>query len=285
MAKNEKKVKELKEYRLTRGGDMDKNFFSTLTSNLLINLSKRNNRIHKLLKFYKVNSKPFDEDLRIDTGNYICSLITCWESFFRDMFIFLCNHDPQIKRIFESKHQGEDLLGLTIGEYAAMRYSFQNLNLTREAFDMAFGKTTTKFTQYLDADLFSNMVFTTRLRIMDWVTDTAYLDLIDKTLAQAFNIRHKLTHDANYLLKFDQELFADIEEVFQTLPQILMQVIASKYNMNRTVFNTLKLYLRQTDTPDIEEKPYIFSAAEFMADDWGTVEQTSFSITSDPSKI
>lgn len=272
MAKNEKKVKELKEYRLTRGGDLDTNFFNTLNSNLLNNLSKRNNRIHQRLKSYKASSKPFDEDLRADVGHYICDLVTCWESFFRDIFIFLCDHDPQIKTVFGTKHHGEDLQGLTIGEYAAIRYNFQNLEVTRQAFDMAFGKTTTKFTQHLHERLFFDIVFTTPSRVMQWVTNTAYHGIVDQTLTQAFEIRHKLTHDANYSLKFDKELLADIEEVFQILPQVFMQDIASRYSMNRTVFHTKKMHFRLTDKPEINEKPYIFSAAEFMAIDWQIVE-------------
>ena len=271
MAKYEKRIKELKEYRLTRGAKQEDDFFDTLMHNLLLNLSKRNNKIHGQLKAYKAAGKPADDDLRIDIGNYICGLVTCWETFFMEMFIFLCNNDRVIKAIFEQKHDGEDLQGLTIGEYAAIQYSFQNLERTRQAFDLAFGKTTTKFTEHLDVNLFSNMAFTSQLRLMSWVSDPAYLTLINVALETAFETRHKFTHDANYTINLETEMLANIEEIFQILPQLFMHNIAIRYNLSRTVFHTVHFYLRKTDQPEDAEKSYIFSAAEFMARNWQVI--------------
>ena len=107
MAKITKKVLEIKKYRETRNPKNEDDFMLTITSNLLNNLGDRNNFIHKELDYYKENKKKLDTNLKIATGLYICSLITCWETFFRDLFIFLCDTDPIIKSELNNEQKEE----------------------------------------------------------------------------------------------------------------------------------------------------------------------------------
>ena len=136
MSKTTKKLKEIWEYRETRKVLEDSDFMITITSNLLTNLSNRSNFIHKELISYKEKDRNVDVNLQLLTGLYVCSLVTCWETFFRDLVIFICNHDKDIHDRIVSEHVGDIPLGLTIGEFYVRKYNFQNLEQIRQAFDV-----------------------------------------------------------------------------------------------------------------------------------------------------
>ena len=55
-----------------------------------------------------------------------------------------------------------------------------------------------------------------------------FKEKIDGVLHKAFSMRHLVTHDANYLVEFDSELFNSIEIVFQAVPQYFIANIAAK---------------------------------------------------------
>ena len=138
MAKVTKKLEEIKEYRKTRNVSADNEFMITITTNLLKSISVRSNHMHLLLKSYKEQKRKIDSNLEIAIGTYICSLVTCWETFFRDLFIFISNNDNTICKKLCAEVSETIPLGLTIGEFYARKYNFQNLNNTREAFDYIF---------------------------------------------------------------------------------------------------------------------------------------------------
>ncbi|RYE20964.1 MAG: hypothetical protein EOP45_10265 [Sphingobacteriaceae bacterium] len=91
-------------------------------------------------------------------------------------------------------------------------------------------------------------------------------------LEKAFTIRHKVTHDSNYLIDFDNKLFSNIESIFQSIPQFFTVHTARKYGLKTTVFNTEKYCVRITDTPSEHEMPYVFSIEDFLATDYQIVE-------------
>ena len=91
---------------------------------------------------------------------------------------------------------------------------------------------------------------------------------INTTIKNALAIRHRITHDANYLVKFDARLFHETECVFQVIPQLLTIKLAEKYDQKRMVFNLKHNAVRLTNLPDTDEKPYIFSAGDIIAQDY-----------------
>ncbi|GAA3971425.1 hypothetical protein GCM10022246_24870 [Pedobacter ginsengiterrae] len=193
----QKKQAELLEYRNSRKNS-DNDFMATITFNLLENLSKRNNFIHKQIAHYKELDKQFDQDFGISAGFYICSLITCWETFFRDLFIFICDFDPSINQILRKEIDGESLGKLTVGEYFAAKYNFQNLEQMRKALDKIYRRQTASISDYFPTEIFQNVAMTRPSIIFFWISERRLQEKIEDVLATAFNIRHRLTHDANF---------------------------------------------------------------------------------------
>lgn len=272
MAKITNKLIEIKEYRETRNDNLDNEFMVTITSNLLNNLSDRNNFIHNQLKQYKSEKKELDKNLKIATGLYVSSLVTCWETFFRDLFIFIANHDNSINQRLTAEHNSPIPLDLTIGEFQARKYNFQNLTQTREAFDYILQRKTTELSDYFSNEVFNGLLFVEYAMIFKWIHEGVLKTKIDGTLHSAFKIRHRLTHDANYLIDFDSVLLSEIECVFQMIPQFFISHFAIKYSQKRVVFNKVGKYIRITDSPTDDEIPYIFNVKDFMANNWQIVE-------------
>lgn len=272
MTKITKKILEIKKYRETRNPKNEDDFMLTITSNLLNNLGDRNNFIHKELDYYKENKKKLDTNLKIATGLYICSLITCWETFFRDLFIFLCDTDLIIKTELNNEQKEERPIDLTIGEFTARKYNFQNLTQTKEAFDFILHRESQTLTDYFTTDVFNGIIHKDYSLIFMWIHDGSFKEKVDFVLEKGFEIRHKVTHDANYLIDFDSKLLSEIECVFQIIPQFFIASFAEKYSQKRLVFNLKERYIRITDTPTEDEKNYAFNVKDFMADDYEIVE-------------
>lgn len=261
-------------YRETRNEIRNNDFMLTITTNLLLNLSARNNFIHSLLGRYKIENKKVDSDLKIASSLYVCSLITCWETFFRDLFIFISNHDDLIRQRIAIGCNSENLVDLSIGEFVASKYNFQNLLQTREAFDFLFQKTTVKLSEYFSNEVFGEAVFSEYIVISKWIQDGNLNGNLDEALVNAFKLRHRIMHDANYLMDWDPEMLAALECVFQVVPQFFISHISEKYSQKRVVFHKTEKCIRITDTPTVDEVPYIFSSKDFMANDFQISEES-----------
>ncbi|HRP32774.1 MAG TPA: hypothetical protein PKV73_12825 [Agriterribacter sp.] len=272
MSKVTSKLIEIKEYRDTRNASLGSDFMLTITTNLLNNLGDRNNFIHGQLDLYKAENKQVDKNLKVAAGLYICSLITCWETFFRDLFIFICNYDNSIKQRLTVEVNSEIPLNLTIGEFYARKYNFQNLTQTREGFDFIFQKKTFELSEYFTDDVFNGLLFIKCAMIFKWMHEGNLKTKIDEALHSAFKIRHRVTHDANYLIEFDTMLLSEIECVFQMIPQFFVSHFAIKYLQKRLVFNKIERFIRITDKPTEDEVPYVLNVKDFMANDWQVID-------------
>lgn len=268
MNKIAKRIHEIKDYRKTRNPENDNDFMITILMNLLNNLNDRNNFIHKELQDYKHNKKKIDKRLKIIIGLYICSLVTCWETFFRDIFIYLCDVDPKNNSNVIRSLINEKPHDLTLGEYMATKYNFQNLNQTKMAFDDLLQKKTETISDYFSSEMFDGVFHKDYSLILKWIRDGSLKSNIDFVLKTGFEIRHKVTHDANYLINCNGKLLSKIECVFQVVPQLFIAYFAGIYSQKRMVFNLTEGYVRITDNPTKDEKNYAFTANDFMADDY-----------------
>ena len=260
MSKITKKIKEIHEYRKTRQVEKcNGDFLLSLLINNVNNIGDRSNFIHKELDAYKDQNKKVDASLKIASGLYVCSLVTCWETFFRDLYIFICDNDDLINKRLRNEINSDIPLGLTIGEYSSRRFNFQNLNQTRESFDYIYQRSTEKITDYFENKLFQGVISEKYALIFKWIQSGKLKENIDRILEIGFHIRHQVTHDANYLLEFNPSLLAEIECVFQTVPQFLATNFAAIYSQKRIVFNLKERFIRITDSPNSDESNFIFS--------------------------
>lgn len=232
----EKLIKELLELRNSR------NKIENFTNNFVLNFAYRHSFISKLLEGYKSKSLNDKITLEVASSYYLSSLVTCWETYFRDIFVFVCDIDvkiqDKIKLILEEKNILLDKIeeqNISIGEFMSKQYNFQDLSQLTEALNYIFDEEFDNISDYVylamnREDYFSNINF-----LMYWY----YKDKenfgknIDETIQKIFEIRHKVTHDANYRFKINSEFMTKVDDCMFLIPQFISQLICEKYNLER----------------------------------------------------
>ncbi|MED4136003.1 hypothetical protein P4668_26880 [Priestia megaterium] len=237
-----KLIKEIKELNSTRSDDIN---------NFIINFITNVYRRHESIAFLRKEFEPTDSRniqdskvFKVAIGLYVSSLITCWETLFRDLFIFIASNDNEIQVRIRSflKEQGIELgklSGLEINEieYMSKQFNFQDLEHTCEAFNFLLEREEIRITDYLNDVGDLPFVFSDLNHIVLWLkqgTDFTKKQIFNN-LNHAFEIRHKVIHDANFIVELSWEDIDKFESCFITFPQFIMAWLATKYNQNRII--------------------------------------------------
>ena len=207
-----KLIDELNELKQSRGE------LYKFTTNFTLNLSLRMNSIQYILNEYKIK-KIVDDTFKVSVGQYISSLITCWETIFRDIVVFLVETDKLVySRVCDYiKKKGsseEEIVNkqITLGEYISKQYNFQNLKETNDVFNLLLNSSKETIFQQFDAKV-ESVIFTSPNYLMYLMQEGNNIaSELEEIISKAFTIRHKVIHDANYRYEFDSRNVAKIED-------------------------------------------------------------------------
>ncbi|NRT72063.1 hypothetical protein [Clostridium beijerinckii] len=260
-----KVISELKDLQESR-----EDIYEFLT-NFIKNIYLRHEFINTLLNDYKTKQLENKETLKIGAGLYINSLVTCWETFFRDIFIFVGEVDTQVQQkinnfILEKNISIQDLekANLSISEFMSKQFNFQDLNETCVAFNFLFEKDKKSIIEYIEEFIISDTIFSHMNYVLYWLQQKENIvDKIFETLNSAFEVRHKVIHDANFKLEIRPEFMSSVEDCFIIIPQFVAIWLSEKYNQKISVYNTENNYIRLTNELRSKELPYIFSKQNF----------------------
>jgi hypothetical protein len=232
---NEKLIKELSELRNSR------NEIQNFTNNFLINLGYRHYFISRLLEDYK-NKKLEDKTvLEVASSYYLSSLVTCWETYFRDIFVFICDIDTKIgekiKSILDEKQISLEEIkkqNISIGEFMSKQYNFQDLNQITNALNFLFDEEFDNISEYVYTEIKKEHLFRNINFLIYWCKDKEnFKKNVSETLNKIFEIRHRVTHDANYRFKINSELMTKADDCIIMIPQYISGIICEKYNLDR----------------------------------------------------
>ncbi|WP_316443554.1 hypothetical protein, partial [Escherichia coli] len=76
-------------------------------------------------------------------------------------------------------------------------------------------------------------------------------------IEEAFYIRHKVVHDANFRPKVNIELISKVEALFLIIPQFATHIISERFNLKKIVISDGK-----------NNHTYIFNISDILSDDW-----------------
>jgi len=200
------------------------------------------------------------ELLAIAYRQYYIFLVSAWETFFRDVFVYIHTQDEMIAESLLGKMKPAidtfDDENITLPELLSKSFNFQNITDLEEAYDEVWG---TNFLNHIcSTDIGPcgiNGNISGGLVVDDLFDD--WRDYIIKT----FSTRHKVVHDANFRPAIDIKFIQKAEAVFLLIPQIATQLIAERFNLKRVAF-----------TNGEHSVPYIFTVSEMLAKDWQVVE-------------
>lgn len=157
----------------------------------------------------------------------IVFLISTWETFFRDICVFLINEVKEISDRAESiigidKLDEVEKIGIK-AEYYSKLYNYQNINEIRSS-----------FLNLLNCDVFEEV----GNHIIPYIEDKqGYKYNLNVSLKGWFSIvvevfeeRHKIIHDANYRTKYSMKDIKKIENILLCFPQIFCIWISERYS-------------------------------------------------------
>jgi hypothetical protein len=191
---------------------------------------------------------------------YFVFLISSLETFFRDLFIYVHSIDTELMNKLLEKfknidklHNSEELSSI---EVLSKSFNFQNVNDLENAFDQLWGANflDTICNTSINPCGFNGKVFQSVCvsnMFPDW----------ESIFNEAFAIRHKVVHDANFRPDNNMKLAQEAESVFLLIPQLTTCFLAKKYK--------LKSIFLKAEGGDF---PYIFSIHDILAEDWHVTE-------------
>lgn len=199
------------------------------------------------------SNKLFDVAYR----QYLVFLVSCWETFFRDLFVYVNTRDTDsIEKLIDNMKINENLLDLskiTLPELLSKSFNFQNINDLETAYNSLWGsdflESVCKTKVEVDGKVASG--FSISSLFEDW----------HSTIAKVFYVRHKVVHDANYRPEVDVLFVQRAEALFLLIPQLVTYFVAEKYSLKRVALSNGEFSV-----------PYIFSVNDVISDDWEIVE-------------
>jgi hypothetical protein len=239
-------VRELIALRKSRKS-LDDFFYSQL-----INFYENCRLMHFFLGKYKYNHDLF----QIAYRQYFVFLVSCWETFFRDMFVYVYTRDSEaMGRLLEylkiNDHAGVSE-EITLSELLSKHFNFQKFSDLEMAYNSMW------------EDNFMKSICTTDIgpcgangKMFKHFCIAAVFDDWHSVIERTFSTRHSVVHDANYRPPVDLEFIQRAESVFLIVPQFATHLIAKKYNLARIAF-----------TDGSSRGPYIFSVEDILSNDW-----------------
>ncbi|MEG2412554.1 MAG: hypothetical protein RSA29_18570 [Clostridium sp.] len=235
--------------------------------NLIKNFNQRHVFIKKILDDYNNKTITDKSILEIAASYHLSSLVTCWETFFRDVFVMICDTDNLIKKKIHLELETKPWIlkgindnNITIGDYMSKQFNFQNLQETIKALNFLFDNDYDNISDYVSLGISDKTVFGGANYILYWLQEEdTFSKNINETVIQAFEVRHKIIHDANYKFNIDSEFMTKVDHCFLIIPQCIAKYICKKYNIENATINVKNEIKRGPNGINEDYSPYIFT--------------------------
>lgn len=213
----------------------------------------------RLMHSFVINGSS-REFLVIAYRQYYVFLVSCWETFFRDVFVYVHTQDEGLTEGLLKKMKPDietfNNDDISLPELLSKSFNFQNIDDLEDAYYDIWG---TNFFKYICSTDIGPCGINGKISggfVMDNLFTNWHEDII-----KVFSIRHKVVHDANFRPEIDIQFIQKAEAIFLLIPQIATQLIAKKFSLKRIVLQK-----------DKHRVPYIFTVSEILANDWLIIE-------------
>ncbi len=258
----DKLIKQMLELRHSRNNIEHYNF------NFLINISRYAALIHRIIEI-----RLEEELFKVAVSQYLVCLVSCWETFFRDTFLFITSNDEDFRKKIsslvgiKSDALDENLYNELLSKY----FNFQNFDDIESSFSPIFvGNMFFTITNYVFPHLGINGQIAG-----DFCYESVFPNSLD-SVKQVYEERHKIVHDANYRHILHNKFVQQIEATFIIFPQIFTIWMSEKYNLplmatTINVQNSNNNLVEQTEI----SVPYLFTIKEMLSTDLEIVSESN----------
>ncbi|MEC0234871.1 hypothetical protein P4H71_11085 [Paenibacillus kribbensis] len=254
-----KLIQELNDLQLSR------NKIDEFHYNFVTNSSRYVIFMHEILQ-----TESNDKLIMVPVSQYIVSLVTCWETYFRDLFVFLLEMDSEFLEDvvdlnnIQLNHEELILNNVKPSEFVSKFFNFQNFQDTEQALSPLFEnkdffKTVSEYQR--------PFILINKRKIGTISLSTLFNNWYE-TIIEFFEIRHKIVHDANYRIVVTNKFISTAESICILLPQIIGQFVSEKYNIPRLVIDINNGNIESVTERSSEEIGVIFTVQDMTAKDW-----------------
>jgi hypothetical protein len=196
------------------------------SSNFLMNFYENCKLMHSHLK----KDEASKELVLIAHRQYFVFLVSSWETFFRDFFIYIhSKNEESISDLLKKnnvKYDSTSLNTITLPELLSKSFNFQNLDDIELAFNTLWGS---DFFEYVcNAE-------TGYCGIHGKITRSLCINTLfpdwHHVIKTTFNVRHKVIHDANFRPEFDIHFIQKSETIFLLVPQLVAYFLIDRFNL------------------------------------------------------
>ncbi len=244
MPEKKNRIRELKTSRIKPSKYLENFFFSFFRATRLM---------HECIKSMSSNQNLVEEAKR----NYIISLVSCLETFYRDLLIHILDKDKvKLENVMLKIKEKKTLLDIykmlqeEIGfhEYVASHFKFQSIEEIEDVFSALFlpgGYLKAIGDHQHHCYILSKSPYPVVLTLSkEWRKNFAFL----------FEVRHRLVHDANSPCNIPPSKMAELETLTLMICQFTSFFIDQQYG--------------KTMALEKDGKPAFFITDDFLADDW-----------------
>lgn len=265
-------VKEKVSLELLKLSESRKSIYDFET-NLIKNFNQRHVFIKKIIDDYNKKTITDKSILELAASYHLSSLVTCWETFFRDVFVMICDTDDFVKKKIYLELEDKPLVlkaiednNITIGDYMSKQFNFQNLGQTIKALNFVFDKNYDNIAEYVILGISDKTIFGGENYVLYWLQkQNSFSENINETVIQAFEMRHKIIHDANYKFSINSEFMTKVDDCFLIIPQCIAKYICKRYNIEKPTINLENKIKKGNNDIGDEYSPYIFTIKDLDA--------------------
>jgi hypothetical protein len=254
-------IEKLNSLRANRKGD--ENAFLNLISSLYT---------ERMFVYVLLAQKLSENWTKTIISHYIVSLVTCWETFFRDVFVFLLKRNPSIASEHAQNARVRKALGRAPGsepdqtEYIASLFNFQNLESLLDAFGPFFGEDgsldlPTNEHVLVNSKRYGWSMFSLPAIFPDWKEN---LDFI-------LQERHRIIHDANHSCTVSRKDIRELEAVLFFYLQLFGILVSGRFELPWIKLDITTSVLSITFGTNSDWRNIVITFDDLLSDDWETL--------------
>jgi hypothetical protein len=219
-----------------------------------------------------ISDRKNNQAIDIIISQHIISLVSIWETLFRDIFIYVVKKNPNCieKLKIQKPKLKRNLNSIPIElaeEFVAYLFNFQNQDSIEEALAVLLGNTNglKQLVQQRTLIIIRHKgiaSFEMDKQFPTWHND------IDFLLAE----RHKIIHDANHRCSVTRKEIAALETELFFYQQLLGILFSTKHKLPWIKINIDKVVFEVTSEIDERKRGVLLTINDLLADDYETVE-------------
>ncbi len=225
--------------------------------NFLANFGEHCQLMHANLQKNQISK----ELVKVAYRQYFVFLVSCWETFFRDIFVYIYSRDSKsLELLLEKMNITETtpiLQNITLSELLSKSFNFQNINDFESAYHSLWEEDFLEYICKTETDCCG-----LNGKVTKGFSITSLFPEWRKIIDESFKIRHKVIHDANYRPEVGVDLIQQSEALFLMLPQVVTYFIAKRFELRSIALSNGEYTV-----------PYLFTVHDILANDWEVVDK------------